>query len=326
MLGQFGIAVRTQRVYTAMIEHPHADLHSLAELLGIGMTDLQSELDTLGELMLVAPSKPRSTTPVTVPPHEALDRLIAREEARLDARRAELESTREDVASIVESFVTGHVTRDGLGLIERIAEGRIVRARLFQLVATARHSVASIEPDDAIPQHAIDAAARLDDQLLARKVVVRSIVSTGSVRQDYWLEHLRQQGTKGVQTRIHPSPPMRVVVFDDDVAVIPQGNANGALVLHSPDLVRPVLAMFDEVWSSASALAEVAPGDEAISEARMRQVATLMAAGLKDEAIARRLDVSVRTVRRLVAATITALQAESRFQAGVAAVRRGWVS
>ena len=58
----------------------------------------------------------------------------------------------------------------------------------------------------------------------------------------------------------------------------------------------------------------------------MREVVTLLARGLKDDAIARRLGVSVRTVRRLISATIDDLQADSRFQAGVVAVQRGWVA
>jgi len=50
-----------------------------------------------------------------------------------------------------------------------------------------------------------------------------------------------------------------------------------------------------------------------------------LAGGAKDEQIARALGLSVRTVRRRVAELLEELGADSRFQAGVEAVRRGWI-
>lgn len=47
--------------------------------------------------------------------------------------------------------------------------------------------------------------------------------------------------------------------------------------------------------------------------------------GHTDEVIARKLGVSIRTVRRLMADLLKTLNAESRFQAGVQATRRGWI-
>ena len=50
-----------------------------------------------------------------------------------------------------------------------------------------------------------------------------------------------------------------------------------------------------------------------------------LAAGAKDEQIARSLGVSLRTVRRRVSEPVDELGVENRFQAGVEAVRRGWI-
>ena len=50
-----------------------------------------------------------------------------------------------------------------------------------------------------------------------------------------------------------------------------------------------------------------------------------LADGAKDEQIARKLDVSLRTVRRRIAALMTDLGVDTRFQAGVEAARRGWL-
>ncbi|WP_316781966.1 response regulator transcription factor [Streptomyces sasae] len=64
-------------------------------------------------------------------------------------------------------------------------------------------------------------------------------------------------------------------------------------------------------------------GDELGDEGR--SLLALMAAGLKDEAIARRLGWSPRTMRRRVSALLALLGATNRFQAGAIAARRGWL-
>jgi len=50
---------------------------------------------------------------------------------------------------------------------------------------------------------------------------------------------------------------------------------------------------------------------------------SLLATGLKDEAIARQLGVSLRTVHRRTSGLSESLGARTRFQAGVLAERRG---
>jgi DNA-binding NarL/FixJ family response regulator len=55
---------------------------------------------------------------------------------------------------------------------------------------------------------------------------------------------------------------------------------------------------------------------------RQLEIGRLMATGAKDEAIARRLGFSVRTVRTEINALVAGLGAETRFQAGCQLVRR----
>lgn len=50
---------------------------------------------------------------------------------------------------------------------------------------------------------------------------------------------------------------------------------------------------------------------------------SLLVSGLKDEAVARRLGWSLRTMRRRISSLYELLGADNRFQAGVIAARRG---
>ena len=64
------------------------------------------------------------------------------------------------------------------------------------------------------------------------------------------------------------------------------------------------------------------PADDASVD--HRTLIVLLAQGLTDEAIGRRLGISSRTVRRRVAEIVHSLGAKSRFQAGVRAAQAGW--
>jgi len=56
-----------------------------------------------------------------------------------------------------------------------------------------------------------------------------------------------------------------------------------------------------------------------------RELLGLLAEGLTDVTIAKRLNVSLRTERRMVAELMRRLGASGRFEAGVKAVRRRWI-
>ena len=58
---------------------------------------------------------------------------------------------------------------------------------------------------------------------------------------------------------------------------------------------------------------------------RDRVLLKLLSEGMTDQGIARKLGLSVRTIRRLMSDLMKRLNAQSRFEAGAEAVRRGWL-
>lgn len=55
------------------------------------------------------------------------------------------------------------------------------------------------------------------------------------------------------------------------------------------------------------------------------QLLAMLAAGLTDKAIARQLDISMRTAHTRVQQLMALLEADTRFQAGMQAKARGWL-
>jgi DNA-binding NarL/FixJ family response regulator len=94
------------------------------------------------------------------------------------------------------------------------------------------------------------------------------------------------------------------------------------VVIHSSSVASALRSLFEELWERSVPLHED-KGSELADD--NKEILRMLAAGMKDEAIARRLGLSLRTVRRRVADLMAELNASTRFVAGVEAVRRGWL-
>ncbi|MEV6233419.1 helix-turn-helix transcriptional regulator [Saccharopolyspora shandongensis] len=96
---------------------------------------------------------------------------------------------------------------------------------------------------------------------------------------------------------------------------------DGSLVVHASGLLNALSGLFETLWTLAMPVSAETEQDQ-LSD-RDRSIIMLMAAGATDEAIARRLHLSRRTVVRRIAALLDQLGATTRFQAGVQAAKRG---
>jgi DNA-binding NarL/FixJ family response regulator len=86
-----------------------------------------------------------------------------------------------------------------------------------------------------------------------------------------------------------------------------------------------VIATFEQLWAEAVPLDDIVTkqSDNTEIDQTRGAILRLLADGEKDEAISRRLSISVRTCRRHIAEYMTEVGATSRFQAGVIAARAG---
>jgi DNA-binding CsgD family transcriptional regulator len=129
---------------------------------------------------------------------------------------------------------------------------------------------------------------------------------------------------RGAAVRVAPRIPLKAVLFRGRAALLKADPArpdlDNMLVVRAPSLVSALQAMFEVLWERATPLGRVGEAGRVVPDARLLE---LLAEGGQDEAIAERLGVSVRTVRRRVAELLESLGARTRFQAGAQAARRG---
>ncbi|MBB5870331.1 DNA-binding CsgD family transcriptional regulator [Allocatelliglobosispora scoriae] len=323
MFETFGISAQAESAYSLLLADPGLDPSALTLALDGPADAAVAELIERG---LVTPHQAKGRRFRVEPPERALELLIAQEEAALEARRAALADLRGGVADLVAEFVNGRSEVFG-GLIEQVIGADAVRSRLYQLAVAARREVWTVNPGPAPSRRALAASRSMDELTRARGVRSRSIFSTAVQISEAMREYLGEVVAAGDEVRLHPDPPVLLFVIDGETAVVPvdtESPGRGALVLHSPALVQPLIVLHRTLWQAAQPFDGQGEAWDA-QEDRLHRIVAMLAEGHKDETIARRLDLSVRTVRRLISLAVERLAAESRFQAGVHAARRGWV-
>jgi DNA-binding CsgD family transcriptional regulator len=142
--------------------------------------------------------------------------------------------------------------------------------------------------------------------------------------------HLGNLAGAGVAVRTMPQVPMNALIIDGVVAVLPADTraairTSSVAVLRLQSVVAATTELFERVWPDAVPLADSDTPLTTDLSHREREMLRLLALGATDEVAAAQLDISVRTVRRMVAQLMHRLGARSRFQAGVKAADRGWL-
>lgn len=134
----------------------------------------------------------------------------------------------------------------------------------------------------------------------------------------------------GAQIATTPAPPPPVLIVDRQAAIVTvaeqDGNgAAGAMLIHGPSVTGYLAAAVDAFWAIADPLhdAITSDGDGLLPADRM--LLRLLAEGMTQHEVARRLQLSVRTISRRTAELKRSLGAASPLQAGLEAARRGWL-
>lgn len=185
-------------------------------------------------------------------------------------------------------------------------------ALLQTMLMGASHDVTFLVPD--FDPSGVEFSLELGHHVRRRSGRLRLIVQREVAELDEVREHARALGALGVVPRIAAAVPAYAILIDNCIGVF------GPQMIVASAGLRRLSDLCDTLWRSS------APHPEASQQrysARSRRVIELLAQGLTDEAVARRLGVSVRTVRSDTAHTMARFEASSRFQAGVRAAQLG---
>jgi DNA-binding CsgD family transcriptional regulator len=216
--------------------------------------------------------------------------------------------------------------------VERLEDVDTIRNRLEELSFFTRTSVYSIQPGGPQSRESLEASRPLDQRGIRRGIEMRVIHEASVLDDELNRAYLRELVMGGAKVKVTDQRVDRMIIMDCKVAMIPVDPANsrrGALIVRHPGLLSGFLDLFNRAWQDAADLpwqtddSEQAPAIE-ISE-QDKRILALLASGCTDETSAREVGVSVRHLRRTISRLMQQLGANSRFEAGVEAARRGWL-
>lgn len=329
-MGEFGELVDLDvAMYRAVLQLPDRALHQVAGSMGLLPEDLDKSVVRLTDMGLLRQSSDGLFTAVS--PMLAEATVLGSEDLELGARRAALEQRRDAIRRLVPDWNATLSPGASETIVDVVSESAAISNVLMHYTDNCEREILSVAPG-RLPTSRIDGRTRLANVYAARRgIKTRALYQHSALRDRATRAYLKDLAGLGARIRLTSSLPGRSLVFDRQVALLPVPTDNpgrvGLAIVREPNVIAWVVATFEQLWSEAEPLEDVIDnqhhdGDYEIDQTRAA-ILRLMAEGEKDEAISRRLAISVRTCRRHIAEYMVQVGATSRFQAGVIAARAG---
>lgn len=302
MLEALGVCSEDEQLYRVLLARQEATNSELASATGWAKPRVARHLRSLLSLGLASrtPGRPARYSPAV--PEAAVELLALRKQAAIVQARL-------GASVLTEEFRAAHHAGPFTVIRGREAIGQ----RLCQAQQSAQSEVLILDK----PPYAV-----LLDPRRAPGVTYRTIYDMAALADPTELATARNAG-RGC--RMLREVPIKLVVADRRTGLLQTGAAahgeQELIEIGPSSLLDALLRLFELLWAQAT---PVSPEPSAGPlNAEDQQLLALAAAGLTDQAIARRLGVAQRTVERRMQRILKALDATTRFQAGLRAGQRG---
>lgn len=314
-------------MYRAILNNPNALLSDIAALLEHEVAELDKPMRRLAEMGLVRIDDGDRLTGIS--PMLAEATVLGAEDLELGARRASVEARRNAIRRLVVDWNEALSVPSPQNIsIDVVSDQAQIGNVMMHYADRCQNELLSVAPG-RLPKTRIDSRTRIANLYSARRGVrSRLLYQHAALRDRHTRSYLTELADNGAKIRFASSVPGRSLVIDGEVALLPvplSDSKHGLVVVHEPNVVSWVIATFEQLWSESQPLEDALSrhGDGAGLDQTRVAILRLMAEGEKDEAISRRLSISVRTCRRQIADYMAQVGASSRFQAGVIAARSG---
>jgi DNA-binding CsgD family transcriptional regulator len=329
VLSALGLDTICVQVYLMMHSAPEADATQIAKRLAIEPSEVVDALDELSDLTLLRPglSPTQKLRPVSI--ERAIHTLLRQQSEQLKIQSSSLSMLQSAMKELLESRPT---RQDGFGHadIETLTGAEPIQSWMERLIFRATESIWSTVPGKPMRPETLEAARPFDEEVAQRGVPGRSLYQNSVLSDRRNLDYARWLSGLGPQIRSAPVVPVRMTIVDRSAAALlysqPQLPVE-MFVVREPALVIPLVELYEMSWAAAKPIDGPDPKHSSEREPTQQEVALLrfLASGSTDEAAAKKLGVSVRTVRRIMADLMDQLEASSRFEAGHKATQRGWL-
>jgi DNA-binding Lrp family transcriptional regulator len=320
-LGVLGFSAAQEELYRVVLRNSGRTVAELAALVGLAPSVLREQVVRFAGAGVV---DVHDDVVVALPPGEAIARLVSEEGRRLRSRAEQLEAVRTLLPTLNAEHLTASAPNGEAVTIELVDGGEVPQL-IRSLSVASTGDLLWLRPD----QWRLTPGLEIDDWV---KGLLRSGRRSRAIYPARVLEEapevIRSRAEAGEHVRILAEVPTRLAIMGTSAALISDEFGvvtERRLVIRQRSLISALTLLFEGLWEKAMSVPGLDGQRPAEGASDRRLLLGQLAGGAKDEQIARALGLSVRTVRRRVADLLDELGAESRFQAGVEAVRRGWM-
>ena len=320
MLSALGVSQPDERRYQQVLPLSGSSVAEVARTLGVGRAEVPGALAGLIRHGIVTVEEGHVTVLRTA---DVLSAALAKEATHAELVQARLGELAKAVPLLVAAG-----SRPGPGQVDdvhlldgEVSAGGDALALLTDIIEQTGGDLLFLRPDTwAMPRESA-----------MSRVVGRAVASGRRSRAVYPLralheapEALRVRVEEGEEVRLIDDLPTRLFVIAGTHAIVPEPlgfSDSPRLLVRQGALVAALTLLFDLYWEKAVPVSELSGPQSNERTFLLRQ----LKAGAKDEQIARIMGLSLRTVRRRISQLMIELGADTRFQAGAEATRRGWL-
>jgi len=315
-----GLSKNATRVYLEAMESPGKTPDFFAENLGLSVHQV---IDAHRELIGNDLALSNVDSVEIIPPDRAAELIVLRQESELIAHQVRLSECR----IRAERMKAASYKIVPLGT-ETVYGASEIWDRLQGLASEARISMDTLSPSGALNETAIAFSQANDKDTYERGVEARTIYLDSARNDHKTLEHLHWLAEVGAQVRTAPKLPIRMIIVDKQIVVLPinlENGMDGLVLFRSPVIVKPLQQLFELTWAAAKPLG-FSPGPKAAGLTDYEKtILKMIAKGKSDIEIAEKLQVSERTVRRNLKEAMDRLKAKTRPEAIYKATKNGWI-
>ena len=320
VLSALGVSADDERRYQQLLPLSGSSVGDVAGALGVEQDRVAAVLAGLTGREVVRIEADRVTV---LRPDQAVAAAISREARAADLARDRLD----DLAGAVRLLAAAG-SRPGPGEVDdfqalegELSSGGNALELLTTLIDRSRGDLLFLRPD----------AWLMPRESAMSQVVARAVASGRRSRAVYPLralheapEALHLRVDAGEEVRLIDDMPTRLMVISGTHAIVPEPlgfSDSPRLLVRQGALVAALTLLFELYWEKAVPVSELSGARSSERTFLLRR----LQAGAKDEQIARTMGLSLRTVRRRISELMIELGADTRFQAGAEAARRGWL-
>jgi DNA-binding CsgD family transcriptional regulator len=310
-LESLGVSFRGEDLYRVCLRMPEASADQWLEASAYSVEEFEILVEELVSTGLLRRTEDGLTV---IPPTRAIHALIGNEQNNISERLNRLERAR----SALQLYASEYRPADKTTSFAEIIDYNTFNEKIMGIVADAETPINIIyyrlKPE-------LGERIRVISQVMLPGKDFRLLLPAEHVNDHDVISAMRNLIRPGIEIRFAARTITSLTIFGDIAASTltdPNDYYSDRLLIRTTALVSIFRDYFDAIWRVGIPLAREKEDD-------VDEVLLLMAQGLKDEAIAAQLNLSLRTVRRRIADVMDMVGAESRFQAGLEVARRGLI-